>query len=133
MMPLLQDQDTVDSDESVNRYIIHNKRKERHMTQEFLAAKIETSAQYVSRIERGQVCSSHWMAPSIKNTNTGGLNPNSNGAIINYISKMIYHQYIALSKANRKRQATVYIQDMNDKIQCNITPDAENAMNIDGC
>lgn len=37
---------------------IHNKRKERHMTQEFLAAKIETSAQYVSRIERGQVCSS---------------------------------------------------------------------------
>ena len=50
----------------------------------------------------------------IKNTNTCGLNSSSNGAIINYISKMIYHQYIALSKVNRKRQATVYIQDMNE-------------------
>lgn len=37
---------------------IRRRRKEKHLTQESLAANIETSAQYISRIERGQVCPS---------------------------------------------------------------------------
>lgn len=35
---------------------IRRRRKEKHLTQESLAANVETSAQYISRIERGQVC-----------------------------------------------------------------------------
>ena len=34
---------------------IRRRRKEKHLTQESLAANVETSAQYISRIERGQV------------------------------------------------------------------------------
>ena len=50
---------------------IRRRRKEKHLTQESLAANVETSAQYISRIERGQVCPSlefyidylpHWNA-----------------------------------------------------------------------
>lgn len=37
---------------------IRRRRKEKHLTQESLAANVETSAQYISRIERGQVCPS---------------------------------------------------------------------------
>ena len=37
---------------------IRHRRKEKHLTQESLAANVETSAQYISRIERGQVCPS---------------------------------------------------------------------------
>lgn len=33
---------------------IRRRRKEKHLTQESLAANVETSAQYISRIERGQ-------------------------------------------------------------------------------
>lgn len=36
---------------------IRRRRKEKHLTQESLAANVETSAQYISRIERGQVLS----------------------------------------------------------------------------
>ena len=56
----------------------------------------------------------YFLIDFIKNINTNGLNSSSNGAIINYISKVIYHQYITLSKANRQRKSTVYIQDMNE-------------------
>ena len=34
---------------------IRRRRKEKHLTQESLAANVETSAQYISRIERGQL------------------------------------------------------------------------------
>lgn len=34
---------------------IRRKRKENHLTQEALSIRVETSAQYISRIERGQV------------------------------------------------------------------------------
>ena len=37
---------------------IRRRRKEKLLTQESLAANVETSAQYISRIERGQVCPS---------------------------------------------------------------------------
>lgn len=37
---------------------IRHRRKEKHLTQEALATNVETSAQYISRIERGQVCPS---------------------------------------------------------------------------
>ena len=37
---------------------IRRRRKEKHLTQESLAANVETSAQYISRIERGLVCPS---------------------------------------------------------------------------
>ena len=37
---------------------IRRRRKEKHLTQESLAANVETSAQYISRIEGGQVCPS---------------------------------------------------------------------------
>ena len=37
---------------------IRRRRKEKHLTQKSLAANVETSAQYISRIERGQVCPS---------------------------------------------------------------------------
>lgn len=37
---------------------IRRRRKEKHLTQESLATNVETSAQYISRIERGQVCPS---------------------------------------------------------------------------
>ena len=37
---------------------IRRRRKEKHLTQETLATNVETSAQYISRIERGQVCPS---------------------------------------------------------------------------
>ena len=42
---------------------IRRRRKEKHLTQESLAANVETSAQYISRIERGQVCP--WIHSSI--------------------------------------------------------------------
>ena len=37
---------------------IRRRRKEKHLTQETLATNVETSAQYISRIERGLVCPS---------------------------------------------------------------------------
>ena len=37
---------------------IRQKRKETHLTQEMLANKVDTSSQYISRIERGKVCPS---------------------------------------------------------------------------
>ena len=37
---------------------IRRRRKEKHLTQESLVANVETSAQHISRIERGLVCPS---------------------------------------------------------------------------
>lgn len=47
---------------------IRRRRKEKHLTQESLAANVETSAQYISRIERGQVCPSLPVSPLVTTT-----------------------------------------------------------------
>lgn len=183
---------------------IRRRRKEKHLTQESLAANVETSAQYISRIERGQVCPSleflyrlsaalecpiYSLLPSTapsastcffsqelasqlnsctpqqqqfliqdiqngdreqalallekfspllkkyafflqsedalqdfqcfllafaKNLQLNELTISTDGAIISYINKAIYHHYIALSKAKRHQLPTVSIESQTD-------------------
>lgn len=38
----------------------------------------------------------------------------TNGVIISYISKAVYHQYIAISKGRKKQPRTVYIEEQKD-------------------
>ena len=50
----------------------------------------------------------------VKNLHLNKLTSSTNGAIISYINKTIYHHYIALSKGNRHKIPTVSIEDKSD-------------------
>ena len=47
----------------------------------------------------------------VKNLHLNKLTSSTDGAIISYINKTIYHHYIALSKGNRHKIPTVSIED----------------------
>ena len=49
-----------------------------------------------------------------KNLQLNELTISTDGAIISYINKAIYHHYIALSKGNRHKIPTVSIEDKSD-------------------
>ena len=49
-----------------------------------------------------------------KNLQLDKLTMSTDGAIISYINKAIYHHYIALSKGNRNKIPTVSIEDKSD-------------------
>jgi len=42
------------------------------------------------------------------------MNARTNGVIISYVSKAIYHRYIALSKSARNQSHTIYLEDQKD-------------------
>lgn len=50
----------------------------------------------------------------VKNLHLNKLTSSTDGAIISYINKTIYHHYIALSKGNRHKIPTVSIEDKSD-------------------
>lgn len=50
----------------------------------------------------------------VKNSHLNKLTSSTDGAIISYINKTIYHHYIALSKGNRHKIPTVSIEDKSD-------------------
>ena len=42
------------------------------------------------------------------------LDAHTNGVVVKYISKAVYHQYIAISKERKKQPRTVYIEEQKD-------------------
>ena len=50
----------------------------------------------------------------VKNLHLNKLTSSTDGAIISYINKTIYHHYIALSKAKRHQLPTVSIESQTD-------------------
>ena len=50
----------------------------------------------------------------VKNLHLNKLTSSTDGAIISYINKTIYHHYIALPKGNRNKIPTVSIEDKSD-------------------